>query len=162
ELYDPKIGKNFDIKNFWMRADIRVRPEWRNGVCFGGSPQTGFGACNAAVRLTSPGGTGPGANNFFVQQWVRLGIGYDLSPDVDSYLETIYSNDWGTSANPINAGQSGGPALNNNCGQNAANGSGGCVLGVRAAYMLVRNLGGIQGLSMKAGRQYVIFGAHSL
>src|SRR5262249_18515408 len=91
-----------------------------------------------------------------------LGIGYDLSPDVNFYLETIYSNDWGTSANPINAGQSGGPALNNNCGQNAANGSGGCVFGVRAAYMLVRNLGGIQGLSMKAGRQYVIFGAHSL
>jgi hypothetical protein len=28
--------------------------------------------------------------------------------------------------------------------------------------MLVRNLGGVQGLSMKAGRQYVIFGNHSL
>ena len=24
ELYDPKIGKNFDIKNFWMRADLRA------------------------------------------------------------------------------------------------------------------------------------------
>jgi hypothetical protein len=22
ELYDPKIGKNFDLKNFWMRADL--------------------------------------------------------------------------------------------------------------------------------------------
>src|SRR5690348_12449985 len=52
ELYDPKIGKNFDLKNFWMRADLRVRPEWRNGVCFGGSTQTGFGACNSAVRAT--------------------------------------------------------------------------------------------------------------
>ena len=30
ELYDPKIGKNFDLKNFWMRADVRVRPEMRN------------------------------------------------------------------------------------------------------------------------------------
>ena len=30
ELYDPKIGKNFDLKNFWMRADLRVRPEMRN------------------------------------------------------------------------------------------------------------------------------------
>ena len=35
ELYDPKIGKNFDLKNFWMRADVRVRPEMRNQVCFG-------------------------------------------------------------------------------------------------------------------------------
>ena len=159
ELYDPKIGKNFDLKNFWMRADLRVRPEWRNGVCFGGSPLTGFGSCNTGVNNK---GTGPGANNSFIQQWVRLGIGYDLSPDVNFYMETIYSNDWGTSANPANPGQAGGPALNQSCGQNQANGAGGCSLGVRAAYMLVRNLGGIQGLSMKAGRQYVIFGAHSL
>ena len=35
ELYDPKIGKNFDLKNFWMRADLRVRPEMRNQTCFG-------------------------------------------------------------------------------------------------------------------------------
>ena len=25
ELYDPDIGKNFDLKNFWMRADLRVQ-----------------------------------------------------------------------------------------------------------------------------------------
>jgi hypothetical protein len=30
------------------------------------------------------------------------------------------------------------------------------------AYMLVRNFAGVQGLSVKAGRQYVIFGNHSL
>ncbi len=163
ELYDPKIGKNFDLKNFWVRADLRVRPEWRNGVCFGGSTQTGFGACNSSVKAGSAtGGSGPGANNSFVQQWVRLGIGYDLSPDVNFYMELMYSNDWGTSANPINPGQSGGPALNQSCGQNQSNGAAGCSLGVRAAYMLVRNLGDIQGLSMKVGRQYVVFGAQSL
>lgn len=172
ELYDPVIGRNFDIKNFWLRADLRVRPEWRNGVCFGGAPQTGFGGCNAAVGNSGGGvrptpgsagaGTGIGANNSFVQQWVRLGIGYDLSPDVNFYTELIYSNDWGTSANPANPGQSGGSALNNNCGQPQANGSSGCVLGVRAAYVLIRNLADVQGLSLKAGRQYLIFGNHSL
>src|SRR5689334_23624878 len=47
ELYDPKIGKNFDLKNFWMRADLRVRPEWRNNVCFGGGIGNA-GACNSA------------------------------------------------------------------------------------------------------------------
>src|SRR5574341_2343313 len=46
ELYDPVIGRNFDIKNFWLRADLRVRPEWRNGVCFGGGAPSS-GACNA-------------------------------------------------------------------------------------------------------------------
>ena len=35
-------------------------------------------------------------------------------------------------------------------------------LGVRAAYMLIRNLADVQGLSMKVGRQYVVFGNHSL
>ena len=30
EPFDPKIGRNFDLKNLWMRADIRVRPEYRN------------------------------------------------------------------------------------------------------------------------------------
>ncbi|HXX74807.1 MAG TPA: alginate export family protein [Nitrospiraceae bacterium] len=173
ELYDPRIGKNFDLSKFWLRADLRVRPEWRNGVCFGGSGQTAYGACNAAVGSTANGtaprpgsnaaaGNGIGANNSFVQQWVRLGVGYDLSPDVNFYTELIYSNDWGTSANPAVPGQSGGPALNNNCGQAQANGSAGCSLGVRAAYMLVRNLADVQGLSMKAGRQYLVFGAQSL
>ena len=41
ELYDPKIGKNFDLKNFWMRADLRVRPEMRNNVCFGSAMSLG-------------------------------------------------------------------------------------------------------------------------
>ncbi|HKP00489.1 MAG TPA: hypothetical protein VJU02_02550, partial [Nitrospiraceae bacterium] len=35
ELYDPKIGKNFDINKFWVRADLRVRYEIRNNICFG-------------------------------------------------------------------------------------------------------------------------------
>src|SRR5207249_8782120 len=89
ENYDPVIGRNFDIKNFWMRADLRVRPEWRNGVCFGGGAPTN-GACNAGGAAGAGGGAlaqGKGANDFYVQQWVRLGIGYDLSPDVNFYFE---------------------------------------------------------------------------
>jgi hypothetical protein len=38
----------------------------------------------------------------------------------------------------------------------------GCRLGVRAGYVLIRNLADVQGLSMKAGRQYIVFGNHSL
>ena len=155
ESYDPVIGRNFDLKNFWMRADLRVRPEWRNGVCFGAGAPTG-GACNASPLAR--GNAGRGANDFFVQQWVRLGIGYDLSPDVNFYMEIIDSAVWGGNGNPNNAGNGGDP-LNHQC-STVANGA--CRLGVRAAYVLVRNLAGVQGLSMKAGRQYVIFGNHSL
>jgi hypothetical protein len=165
ETYDPVIGRNFDIKNLWMRADLRVRPEWRTNACFGGGPAAA-GACNgvAAGQATR---VAPGkSNDFYVQQWVRLGIGYDLSPDVNFYMEIIDSATWGGNANPNNAGNGGDP-LNHACGLNTASGpagstQGNCRLGVRAAYVLVRNLAGVQGLSMKAGRQYVIFGNHSI
>src|ERR1051325_5001607 len=94
ENYDPAIGRNFDIKNFWMRADLRVRPEWRQNTCFGSISVTGFGACNNQVRGGATTSNTPGIqNNTFIQQWVRLGIGYDLSPDVNFYIETIYSHD---------------------------------------------------------------------
>jgi hypothetical protein len=168
ELYDPVIGRNFDIKNLWLRADLRVRPEMRNNTCFGGAILGGgacntFGGANARGAVANSGANaGNKGNDFFVQQWVRLGIGYDLSPDVNFYMEIIDSATWGGNGLAQNAGNAGDP-LNHNCGANA-NGSsaGGCRLGVRAAYVLVRNLAGIQGLSMKAGRQYVVFGNHSL
>src|SRR5262249_60840968 len=69
ELYDPKIGKNFDIKNFWLRADLRVRPEYRNNVCFGGP--IAAGNCNTATGTPNRVAGTKAANDFFVQQWVR-------------------------------------------------------------------------------------------
>lgn len=90
ELYDPRIGKNFDLKNFWIRADLRVRPEMRNNVCFG-SNGIGGGSCNTPNPGTTPNGTPGKANDFYVQQMTRLGIGYDLSPDVNFYMEIIDS-----------------------------------------------------------------------
>jgi len=160
ELYDPKIGKNFDLKNFWIRADVRVRPEFRNGSCFGSTFGSVAGACNTLAQANSATKGAPGrANDSFVQQWVRLGIGYDLSPDVNFYMELIDSAVWGGNGTFGN-GAAGVDALNHN-GAVSGNGNGGR-LGVRAAYMLVRNFAGVQGLSLKAGRQYVIFGNHSL
>jgi alginate export protein len=179
ELYDPKIGKNFDLKNFWMRADVRVRPEMRNNVCFGrgmaggaiaaGTPTpatgavaagTGNGACNTFQNGNAQQAPPGKANDFFVQQWVRLGLGYDLSPDVNFYMEIIDSATWGGNGSAANAGNGGDP-LNHNGGVVGGGGNNGR-LGVRAAYMLIRNFAGVQGLSVKAGRQYVIFGNHSL
>lgn len=162
ELFDPKIGRNFDIKNLWLRADLRVRPEYRNNVCFGGDIAVGS-TCNA------PGATPtflPGkAEDFFVQQLTRLGIGYDLSPDVNFYFEFQDSRTWGGSGNPIGAGGGGnaGDPLTHTCGSTPETGGRPtCTLGIRAAYMLIRNFAGVQGLGVKAGRQYVVFGDQSL
>jgi len=146
-----------------MRADLRVRPEMRTNTCFGQAMATpalapnGNGACNGFNNKGTLAGSGNKGNDFYVQQWVRLGIGYDLSPDVNFYMEIIDSATWGGNGSAVNAGNGGDP-LNHNCSTTA----GACRLGVRAAYVLVRNLAGIQGLSMKAGRQYIILGNHSL
>ena len=149
----------FDIRNFWMRADLRVRPEWRNGVCFGGGPPIG-GACNS-LSLSGSGTaahTGSKASDFFIQQWARLGLGYDPSPNINFYLELQDSATWGASGNPI-GGSQGGDASNHHCGLQQP---GQCRLGIRAGYALMRNLAGIEGLSAKLGRQYVVFGNQRL
>ncbi|MBH0200356.1 MAG: alginate export family protein [Nitrospira sp.] len=149
ELFDPKIGRNFDIKNLWIRADLRVRPEYRNNLCFGGEIGNG-GNCNSPLGIANRfAGT---ANDSFVQQMTRLGIGYDLSPDVNFYLEFIDSRTWGGNGDPIN----------HTCAPALVNNRTACSLGIRAGYMLVRNFAGIQGLGIKAGRQYLVFGDQSL
>lgn len=150
EAYDPPIGRNFDVENFWIRADLRVRPEWRRGVCFGGGAPIA-GACN---RLGSDGnGTsanpGQAANESFVQQWARLGLGYDLSSNVNFYMEIIDSVTWGAYGDPTRQA----------CSTVAI---GQCRLGIRAGYVLIRNVAGISGFSVKAGRQYVVFGNQRL
>ncbi|MCE3221919.1 MAG: exported protein of unknown function [Nitrospira sp.] len=149
----------FDLTKFWMRADLRVRPEWRNGVCFGGGRPIN-GACNSLSASGS--GTsaheGSKAGDFYIQQWARLGLGYDPSPNLNFYLELQDSATWGGSGDPTGYGRDG-DALNHQCG---AQRSGQCRLGIRAGYALIRNLAGIEGLSVKAGRQYVVFGNQRL
>jgi Alginate export len=167
ELYDPKIGKNFDLNKFWVRGDLRVRPVMRNGVCFGsamaGVNSAGVpnGACNNPNTGVTPNGVAGKANDFYVQQLTRLGFGYDLSPDLNFYMELIDSRTWGGNGSNGAGGLQDDARNHNGCA--TANGGGNCgTLGVRAAYMLVRNFAGLQGLSVKAGRQYVVFGNQSL
>ncbi len=149
----------FDLRHFWMRADLRVRPEWRNGVCFGGGPPIA-GACNS-LNASGSGTTannGPGASDFYIQQWARLGLGYDPSSNLNFYLELQDSATWGGNGNPTGDIQER-DALNHQC---ATPRPGQCRLGIRAGYALIRNLAGIDGLSMKIGRQYVVFGNQRL
>lgn len=148
EIYDPPIGRNFDIKNFWIRGDLRVRPEWRRAVCFGGGSPIG-GVCNQLNSAGSGTAANPGSapDEKFVQQWARLGLGYDLSPDVNFYLEILDTANWGEygtsqACSTVAIGQ--------------------CRLGIRAGYVLIRNVAGVPGLRIKAGRQYVVFGNQRL
>jgi len=172
ELYDPKIGKNFDLNKFWIRADLRVRPIMRNNVCFG-SAMAGVnaagqanGACNGPNSGTTPNGTPGKQNDFYAQQLTRLGIGYDLSPDLNFYMELQDSRTWGGNGANGREGIQDDARNHNGCVPaigGGTTGGGNCgTLGVRAAYMLVRNFAGFQGLSVKAGRQYVVFGNQSL
>lgn len=164
EPFDPKIGRNFDLRNLWMRADLRVRPEYRNNVCFGG----GIGAagnCNVVNTDATANNIAGKANDQFVQQLTRLGIGYDLSPDVNFYFEFQYSSTWGGNGSPVGPGGAGnnGDPLTHTCGSTPGGGGrSACTLGIRAGYMLLRNFAGVQGLGLKAGRQYVVFGDQSL
>lgn len=165
ELYDPKIGKNFDLSKFWVRGDLRVRPVMRNGGCFGSALVGPVGNCNEFKGQTSANGVPGKANDFFVQQFVRLGFGYDLSPDLNFYMELQDSRTWGGNGTNGAEGLQDDARNQNGCHNKVGtdNGGGNCgTLGVRAAYMLVRNFAGLQGLSVKAGRQYVVFGNQSL
>ena len=164
EPFDPKSGRNFDLRNLWMRADLRVRPEYRNNVCFGGGIGLG-GNCNVVNATATANNIAGKANDQFVQQMTRLGIGYDLSPDVNFYLEFIDSRTWGGNGTPVGAGGAGnnGDPIIHTCGSTPAQGGRPvCSLGIRAGYMLIRNFAGVQGLGLKAGRQYLVFGDQSL
>ncbi len=146
----------FDLRQFWMRADLRVRPEWRNGVCFGGGPPVN-GVCNGLDEAGSgtPARPGPSGSDFFIQQWARVGLGYDPTPNLNFFVELQDSATWGGSGNAVQ----GGDASAQQC---ATQRPGLCRLGLRAGYLLLRNLGGIEGLSVKLGRQYLVFGNQRL
>ncbi|MDA2909315.1 alginate export family protein [Nitrospiraceae bacterium AH_259_D15_M11_P09] len=156
---DPAFAK-FEMDKLTISGDIRVRPEFRRG--------SNFGAGNAK------------SNDQFIQERIRLGIAYDVSPDVRYFLEIQDSRNWGknntsaatstststsTSACPLCAGPITTTTTTTTTttvsqGENAQNNPAG-TLGVRQGYIAVKNAG-VRNLSLKIGRQKVIFGNHRL
>ena len=139
--FDPPKSPLFDISKFTLSGDMRVRGEYRNNGFFGANASGAPG--RSANDKTADAG---------VQQWARIGLNYSASQDVDFFTQLQYSKTWGganTDARNANdaASQTG-----------AVNGS---VLGVRQAFIMIRNLG-VDGLSLKAGRQLVVMGNHRL
>lgn len=150
--FDPPKHPLFDISRFTVSGDMRVRPEMRSQSSFGVAP-SGVG------RL--PGGTPPvhGSNNdFYVQQWMRLGLNYAVSPDVDVFFQPQWSKNWGAANN---TGINGAGCQGAVCGNDAFNVGQGDSLFARQAFIMIRNLG-IQNLSLKAGRQLIVMGNHRL
>lgn len=145
--FDPPKSPLFDLKNLTISGDMRVRPEYRTNANFGVSQGT--------VR-----GSVQGANDWYVQQWARLGINYAVSPDVDFFLQPQWAKNWGAGNNTITAGAGCG-AGGTICANDGFNNGQADSLFMRQAFMMIRNIG-IQGLSIKAGRQLVVMGDHRL
>ena len=120
--FDPPKSKLFDASKLTISGDLRVRPEFRNNTTFGARK----------------------ANTFFVQQWVRIGFNYSISPDVTFFFQPQYSKNWGAGT-PVDANQG------------ASNGA----IYSRQAFMLVRNFL-VPNLTIKAGRQLVVWGNHRM
>jgi len=132
--FDPPTSKLFDINSLNITGDIRVRLEHR------GNNRFGIGDFNALRATGAPGSTGP-ANDQFVQQWVRLGFHYTISPDVVFFFQPQYSKNWGKNELDPNS--------------SAAN------IYARQAFMLIRNFG-VKNLTAKVGRQLVVWGNHRM
>lgn len=135
--FDPPKSPLFDLNRLTISGDARVRPEFRSQTTFG---------------------TTPGSNNdFYVQQWMRLGINYAISPDVDVFFQPQWAKNWGA-ANNTNAGAGCQAAI---CANDPFQSGQGDSLFARQAFIMIRNVG-IDGLSVKLGRQLVVMGNHRI
>ena len=152
--YDPPANSLFDAKKLTFSGDLRVRPELRTNGSFG---------LNNLAPANANGTAPKKSNDFYVQQWMRLGINYSLSPDVEVFIQPQYAKNWGAAALPGSLVM---PQNNGNCGAGiCANDPFNVATGesffVRQAFVLIRNAG-VENLSIKLGRQLVVFGNHRL
>jgi Alginate export len=142
--FDPPKHPFFDISKLTISGDMRVRPELRNNGSFGVNTGT--------LGLLNTNGTNQSANDQFVTQWMRLGINYSISQDVDVFFQEQYAKVWGATAQACAGGI---------CANDAFNQGNAGELFTRQAWIMIRNIG-IEGLSLKAGRQLVVMGNHRL
>ncbi len=137
--FDPPAGAVWDPTKLTISGDMRVRPEFRSKGGFGVS-----GAPNANNKFADA----DNQSSFFTQQLIRLGFHYALSPDVVFFAQPQVSHNWGT--------------VDPDAGSGAINPNGtGSDLFLRQGFMLVRNFLA-PNLSMKAGRQLMVWGNHRI
>ena len=130
--FDPPKGV-FDASKLTISGDMRVRPEFRTNGGF---------SVNQTMTARNVDD-----NAFFTQQLIRFGLNYDISPDVVFFVQPQVSHNWGT----IDSSDS--DVIN-------PNGTGSDLF-LRQGFILVRNFL-VPNLTMKAGRQLVVWGNHRI
>src|SRR5256712_1879531 len=130
---DPAFAKT-DMDQLTIGGEARIRYEIRNNTSFNSN----------------------NSNESAGSHRIRVNVWYDLTPDVSFFAQLQDARVWGTEGNNL----SGSPAGSGIGTVSAAN-LGGTGVDLHQGYILLKNVF-ISGLSVKAGRQEIIFGDHRL
>jgi hypothetical protein len=137
---DPAFAK-VDVDQLTIGGEARIRYEGRNNA-----------ALNSNVKSNESAGS----------HRIRVNVGYDLTPDVSFFAQIqdarIYGQECSSGATGPVAGCGAGTAGIATVSSANANNTG---LDLHQGYILVKNLL-VPGLSLKVGRQEIIFGDHRL
>ena len=128
---DPAFAK-VDVDKLTVSGEARVRYEYRVGATFGASK----------------------ANESAASHRIRLGVGYDLTPDVSFFAQLQDARVYG-------AEQGAGGQVFSGIGAVSSANQNGTGVDLHQGYILVKNVL-TPGLSLKLGRQEIIFGDHRL
>lgn len=133
---DPAFAKT-DVDKLTISGEIRERYEVRT---------------NASFRSVANGaGQGVKGNESVGSHRLRVGIGYDLTPDVSFFAQISDARYFGSEGAVAGSGAAAVSTQNNN-----SNG-----VDLHQGYIQLKNVL-VPGLSLKAGRQEIIFGDHRL
>lgn len=141
---DPAFAK-VDVDKLTVSGEARVRYEYRTGAAFG------------TLNTAGPNGSNRRANESAASERIRIGVGYDLTPDVAFFAQIQDARVWGTEC----VGSSGCVASSNGIGTVSSANQNGSGIDLHQGYIQVKNVL-TPGLSLKLGRQEIIFGDHRL
>src|SRR5713101_2530196 len=135
---DPAFAK-VDVDKLTIDGEARMRYEIRTNAAF----------------LNTPAGQ---ANESAGSHRVRIGVGYDLTPDVSFYGQVQDARVWGGEGNAAGVGVAGGGSgigavSSANFGQSGVD--------LHQGYIQVKNVL-VPGLGLKVGRQEIMYGDHRL
>src|SRR2546425_4814707 len=130
---DPAFAKT-DMDQLTIGGEARIRYEIRNNTSF-----------NSVA-----------GNESSASHRIRVNVGYDLTPDVSFFAQLQDARVWGTEGNGLTASPQG-----TGIGTVSATNLGGTGVDLHQGYLLLKNVL-VPGLSVKAGRQEIIFGDHRL
>src|SRR3989449_5925968 len=135
---DPAFAKT-DMDQLTIGGEARIRYEIRN---------------NTSLNSNN-------SNESAASHRIRVNVGYDLTPDVSFFVQIQDARIWGSEGST--PGAVAGTNINTSSGIASVASANGDTTGVdlHQGYILLKNVL-VSGLSVKAGRQEIIFGDHRL